>query len=120
MQVEDYATTLLAGSAASFLRVESQRCPLKRSLGDAGLEMRFLREVWQCLQREPDRAVSLICGSLGAFDDGDVEATTLRLWRRAIHLLRQEPQADQLKRLARRLSEVRHLSGDQVSRLLKP
>ena len=65
MQVENYATALLAGSAASFIRVQDQRCHLKRSLGDAGLEMKFLREVWQCLQREPDRAVAIICGSLG-------------------------------------------------------
>ncbi len=45
MQVENYATALLAGSAASFIRVQDQRCHLKRSLGDAGLEMKFLHEV---------------------------------------------------------------------------
>src|SRR4051812_17214431 len=81
MQVEDYVTTLLAGSAASYIRVHDQRGHLKRSLGDTGLELRFLREVWQCLQREPDRAAAIICGCLGSYDDGDVEATALRLWR---------------------------------------
>jgi hypothetical protein len=100
MQVESYATTLLAGSAASFIRVQGQCCHLKRSFGDAGLEMKFLREVWQCLQREPDRAVAIICGSLGDYDDGDVEATTRRLWTGAVRILRHKTQYEHLKLLA--------------------
>ena len=119
MQVENYATALLAGSAASFIRVQDHRCHLKRSLGDAGLEMKFLREVWQCLQREPDRAVSIICGSLGDYDDGDVEATTRRLWNRAVRVLRQKPQYEQLKLLAKRLMAVKQMDGEEVHRLLK-
>jgi hypothetical protein len=118
MQVENYISTLLAGSAASFIRVQDQRCHLKRSLGDAGLEMKFLREVWHCLQREPDRAVAIICGSLGAYDDGDVEATTQRLWHRAARLLRQPTHHQQLKCLAQRLSETRQMAGEDVYRFL--
>jgi hypothetical protein len=119
MQVENYSTTLLAGSAASFIRVQDQRCHLKRSLGDAGLEMKFLREVWQCLQREPDRAVAIICGSLGAYDDGDIEATTRRLWNRAVRLLRQDVTYLHLKSLANQLATVKQMTGEELCRLLK-
>jgi hypothetical protein len=118
MQVENYATTLLAG-AASFIRVQDQRCHLRRSFGDAGLEIKFLREVWQCLQREPDRAAAIICGSLGEYDDGDVEATARRLWTRAVRLLRQKVQYQQLKSLATQLMTVKQMTGEEVCRLLK-
>lgn len=119
MQVECYATTLLAGSAASFIRVQDQRCHLKRSLGDDGLEMKFLREVWQCLQREPDRAVAIICGSLGEYDDGDIEATTRLLWNRAVRLLRGDVAYQQLKSLANQLMTVKKMTGEEICRLFK-
>ena len=111
-------TALLAGSAASFLRAQEQRCQIKRSLGDAGLEMKFLREIWQCLQPEPDRAVAIVCGSLGKFDDGDAEATIRRLWHRAIRLLRQTAIRAKLDRLTRELERTGRLTGDKVERLL--
>jgi hypothetical protein len=119
MQVEDYATTLLAGSAASCIREQDRRCHLKRSLGDAGLELSYIRQVWQCLRREPDRAVSIICGSLGHYDDGDVEATTLRLWRRAVRVLRHDVQYQHLKTLVKKLLISKQMSGDEIYRLLK-
>jgi hypothetical protein len=119
LEVENYATALLAGSAASFIRVQERRCHLKRSYGNAGLEMKFLREVWECLQREPDRAVAIICGSLGEYDDGDVQATTQRLWHRAVRVLRQEKHKQQLRLLATRLMEVKQMTGEEVRQLLK-
>ena len=88
-------------------------------MGEAGLEMKFLREVWQCLQREPDRAVAIICGSLGEYDDGDIEATTRRLWHRAVRLLRQDVPYLQLKSLAKRLMTVKQMTGEEICRLLK-
>jgi hypothetical protein len=114
MLVENYATALLAGSAASFIRTQDQRCDLKRSLGDAGLEERYLREVGQCRQRESDRAIAIIFGSLGAYDDGNVEATTRRLWHRAVRVLRQKEQYEQLKLLAKRLLEVKRMSWEEL------
>ena len=81
--------------------------------------MKFLSEVWQCLQREPDRAVSIICGSLGEYDGGDIEATTRRLWNRAVRLLRQEATYQQLKSLANQLMTVKQMTGEEVYRLLK-
>ncbi len=119
MQVENYVTTLLAGSAASYIRVQDQRSQIKRSFGEAGLESKFLREVWQCVQREPDRAVAIIAGSLGAYDDGDVEATTIRLWRRAVRIFRQQAQYEQLELLASELTRSRELNGDKIRDLLK-
>jgi hypothetical protein len=119
IEVENYVTALLAGSAASFIRVQDQRCNLKRSYGDAGLELKFLHEVWQCIQREPDRAAAIIFGSLGAYDDGDVEATTQRLWHRAVRVLRQELHYDQLRALSKRLMEAKQMAGEEVRRLLK-
>jgi hypothetical protein len=68
-KVEDYATTLLAGSAASYIHVQDKRCRLKRSFGEAGLEMKFLRQLSQSVQREPDRAIAIIRGSLGVQSD---------------------------------------------------
>jgi hypothetical protein len=120
LEVDNYATVLLSGSAASFIRVKDGRRHLQRCYGDAGLEMSFLREVWQCLQREPDRAAAIICGSLGEYDDGDVEATAARLWCRAVRMLRQPKQYDQLKRLACRLFEVKEMAGRDVRDLLTP
>jgi len=113
--VEDYATTLLAGSAASFIRAQDERHHLKRSLGDAGLKMKFERQVWECVRREPDRAVALICGSLGSFDDGDVEATTQRLLERAVRTLRQPKQNQQLKRLAQKLLRVKLMTDRDIN-----
>jgi hypothetical protein len=117
-KVEDYVTTLLAGSAASFIRVLGRRGHLKRSLGDAGLEMRFLREVWQCFQPEPDRAMAIICGSLGKYDDGDAEATFKRLWHRAVRILRQPQHDQQIKLLAKHLLCVKRMTGEEVHRLI--
>jgi hypothetical protein len=119
-KVEDYATTLLAGSAASYIRARDKRCHLKRSLGEAGLEIKFLRQIWQSLHREPDRAIAIIFGSLGAFDDGDTEGTTRRLWHRAVCILQQQPYSDQLRRLARELTSLGELTGAEVHELLKP
>lgn len=112
--MEDYITTLLAGSAATFLKTMDERCQVKRSFGDAGLEMQFLREIWQGLQREPDRAISLIFGSLGHVDEGDIEATARRLWHRAIRILRQPKVNTKLQRLVRRIEDVRKMSGAQI------
>jgi hypothetical protein len=116
--VEDYATTLLSGSAAAFIRVQDQRHLSKRSIDDAGLDLEFLRQVWQCLQPEPDRAIAIICGSLGSVDDGDVETTTRRLWHRAVRILRQRQYYWQLQRLARHLREVEKMSGTEVLQFL--
>jgi hypothetical protein len=117
-RIEDYVTTILAGSAASFIRAEDRRCRLKQSLGSAGLEQRFLRQVWQCLQPETDRAVAIICGSLGSVDDGDVEATTRRLWHRAVRILRQPTHHQQLKSLARHIAEVKRMTRSEIIRVL--
>ena len=119
IEIENYATALLAGSAASFIRVQDQRCHLKRSYGDAGLELKFLHEVRQCIQREPDRAAAIIFGSLGADDDGNVEATTQRLWHRAVRVLRQQVHYQQLRLLSTRLMVVKQMTGDEVLQLLK-
>jgi hypothetical protein len=81
--------------------------------------MSYLREAWQCSQREPDRAIAIICGSLGAYDDGDVEATTRRLWDRAVRLLRAPTQHARLCLLAKELRSARRLSGKDVRRLLR-
>ena len=81
--------------------------------------MKFLREVWQCLQQEPDRAVAIICVSLGEYDDGDVEATARRLWTRAVRMLRQKEAYQQLKSLANRLMKVKQMTGEEVRQLIK-
>lgn len=109
----------MAGSAASFVRVQEKRCHLKRSFGDAGVELQFLRDVWQCFQREPDRAVGIIFGSLGAYDNGDVEATTKRLWHRAVRVLREKPHFQQLKLLAGQLEKLKQMSGEEILALLR-
>ena len=120
MQIEDYATALLAGSAANFIREQDQLCHLKRSFGDAGLEMRFLREIWQGERRKPDRAMAIICGFLEEYDDGDIEATAKRLWHRAVLILRRVPHCQQLKSLAQQLQRVKLINGDEIHHFLKP
>jgi hypothetical protein len=119
-RVEDYCTALLAGSAGRFICAESRRCHLKRTLGSAGLEEGFLRELYECVQCEPDRAMAIIVGSLGDFDDGDAKATTRRLWHRAIRILRQPMYNNWLKRLIWRLKQVREIDGIGILRLLEP
>lgn len=117
-RVEDYVTTLLAGSAATFIRAESRRHHLLGSFGSAGLERKFLRQVWLCLQREPDRAAAIICGTLGKFDSGDVEATMMRLWHRSVRLLREPSRWKQVERLARQLVQTQRMTGDDVKQFL--
>jgi hypothetical protein len=117
-KVEEYATALLAGLAANYVCAEARRGQIKRSHGGAGLEMKYLREIWQSLQPEPDRAIAIIFGSLGKFDDGDAEATTRRLWHRAVRLLRQPKLHGQLNRLARELKEKGRMTHDEIDRLL--
>jgi hypothetical protein len=117
-RVEDYATALLAGHAAVFIRDSDERCQLKKAYGQAGLEMKFLRRVWQCLQPEPDRAVALIVGFLGEYDDGDVEATAQRLWHRAARILRQPKRCKQLKVLAGELIQSIEMTEKDVIRVL--
>jgi hypothetical protein len=117
-RIENYVTALLAGSAAVFIRVQDARCHLKRSYGDAGLEAKFLREVWQCLQPESDRALSIVVAWLGAYDDGNAEATTRRLWHRAVRILRQPQHYQQLKTVAQSLTEMRQMTGEEVRRQL--
>jgi hypothetical protein len=118
-KVEDYATTLLSGCAASYLHVQQGRCHLKRTFGDAGLEERFLRQVWHALQPELDRAHAIIIGSLGNYDDGNAEATARRLWHRAVRILHQPVHNRQLKRLAGHLDKAKHLRREEILSLLK-
>jgi hypothetical protein len=117
-QIEDYLTTCLAGSAAQFLYSLNRRCQLKQSFGAAGLEMKYLRRMWDCVEPETDRAFAIAFGLLGHVDDGDAEGTMLRLWQRAVTLLRQPPQREQLTRLAQHLRKVERMSGGEVHRFL--
>jgi hypothetical protein len=117
--VEDYVTTLLAGSAASFIRVEEQQSHWRRPCTDPGFDVAFLRRVWESLQPERERAVAIICRSLGDVDDGNVKFTVRRLWQRAVRLLRQPIHHRQLKRLAEHLITSKSMSSDEVRRLLE-
>ena len=117
-KVEDYVTALLAGNAAAFIRESEERCQLKKSFGEGGLEMKFLRKVWQCLQPEPDRAAAIIVGFLGEYDDGDIEATVRRLWHRAVRILRQPKRHKQLKALADALCRTIEMTDEDVVRVL--
>ena len=113
--LEEYVMTCLAGSAARYIRLDDLRGPLKKSLGSAGLELEQLRKMWQCSDAETDRAFALVFGSMGQIDDGDTDATLLRLWRRTIGLLRNPAYYKQLNQLAMHLSQVKQMSASQIA-----
>ena len=118
-RVEDYLTASLGGSAGVFLFNLGRRRHFQRSHGDAGLEMKHLRRMWQCVEPEVDRAFGIAFALLSKFDDSDTEATLWRLWQRAVELLRQPLQRKQLDRLARQLMQVGKMPGEEVVRFLQ-
>ena len=75
--------------------------------------------MWDCLEPEIDRAFAIAFGLLGHVDDGDPEGTMLRLWQRAVTLLRQHPEREKLTRLARHLMKLGQMSGEQVQQFLQ-
>lgn len=78
-RIEDYVTTCVGGSAGVFLYNLAQRRHIQRSQGDAGLQMKHLRQMCQCAEPESDRAFAIAFALLGKTDDGDTEGTMLRL-----------------------------------------
>ena len=91
--IEDFVTGRMAGVAGRFIRANARRSQIANAFGRAGfLEMKYMRRLLQCLDREADRAYSIVFGSLGKVDDGDAEGTIYRRWKRANRLLREEPQ----------------------------
>jgi hypothetical protein len=117
--IEDYVTVCLAGVAGNFIRTESIRCPLKRSMGSAGFELAHLRWVWRGESSECDRAFAIAFSHLPEIDGGDVEATLYRLWHRAVRILREPSQRSQLDRLARELVKTGRMGGDVLEEFLK-
>lgn len=117
--IEEYVTVCLAGDAGRFIHTESRRCQLQRSLQGAGPELRQLRLLWECLEPETERALVVALGTLPKLDDGDPEASVMRLWKRACRLLRQHGQRSELDQLARHLLKVRQMTGTEVVEFLK-
>jgi hypothetical protein len=118
-EVENYLTAYLGGTAGVFVRLLTRRCHLQRSQGDAALHMKFLRRTLACDDPEVDRAFAIAFALLSRVDLGDTEATVWRLWQRAVELLRQSPQREQLDRLAKRLLEAGKMPGAEVVQLLQ-
>lgn len=119
MRVEDYVTSHLGGVAGELLYVLANRCHLRCSQGEEVIHWKFWRRTWECSDPEVDRAFAIAFAYLRNHDQGDAEASLWRLWHRAVELLRQIPQREQLDRLAKRLLEAGKLSGDQVARILR-
>jgi hypothetical protein len=116
--VEDYCTACLAGLAGRAIRAETRR---KRvGLCDpAVLELKNVKAVLRCDEREPDRAFAIVFAALGEIDGGNSEGTVYRLYKRAHRLLCQPRQTEQLNRLARHLLQIGRMSGDEVQQFLK-
>lgn len=117
--IEDYITVCLAGAAGRYIRGVALRCHLKRSLGNTDLELAQLRQAWSASEPETERALIISLGHLHVADDGDMEASVLRLLRRAATLLKQRCQSDQLARLARQLLVAREMTGSEVLQFLR-
>jgi hypothetical protein len=117
VDVEDYCVTCLAGLAGRAIRAETRR---KRvGLCDpAVLELKNVKAVLRCDEREPDRAFAIVFAALGEVDGGNSEGTVYRLYKRALRLLCQPPQTEQLNRLARHLLKVGRMTGDEVAEFL--
>jgi hypothetical protein len=114
MRAENYVTVCLGGIAGELLYVLSRRTHFQRVQGDAIVYWKFWRRAMSCEDSQVDRAFAITFALLTKCDAADAECTLWRLMRRAVKLLRQSRQREQLNRLARRLREDGHLTGAQV------
>ena len=117
-EIEDYLTVCLGGIAGEQIYVLANRRQLHWAQGDAAYLWKFWRRTQECGDPEVDRAFAIAMAYLRNYDLGDPNATVWRLWQRAVNLLQQLPQREQLDRLAKQLLFVGKLSGDEVFLIL--
>jgi hypothetical protein len=102
-RTEDYVTTLLAGSVGHLILQEKCFNYRRPSTGRMHLKERRLAEARKGEGELNDRAFYLTFAWLWQADDGNADATIVRLWHNAEALLRRSTQRRQVERLAIRL-----------------
>jgi hypothetical protein len=117
--IEEYLLVCLSGDAARFICASTRRPQLRRSLEGAGPELKQLRQLWEGLEPESERALVIALGTLPVLDGGNPEASIYRLWKRAHRLLTENRQRTQIAGLALHLLHVRRMTGPEVEDFLK-
>jgi hypothetical protein len=101
--IENYCTTLLAGSAGQLQRAEARAGYEYASMEQRAMARRYRTKAVQTYDALTDRAFAIALAGLQPCDGGDTLKSLRRLWLRADYLLRQEPHRSQLNSLATRL-----------------
>jgi hypothetical protein len=112
--IENYCTTLLAGSAGQLQRAEARAGYEHASMEQRAMARRYRTKAVQTYDALTDRAFAIALAGLQPCDGGDTLKSLRRLWLRADYLLRQEPHRSQLNCLATRLLDVEEMFWPEI------